>query len=245
MKNLIGKIAVFAIVAAAPLMQSCLKDKSLDMYYANAIVTVKPLDDGGFYLQLNDEVALLPVNMDRSPYDKEQRAFVNYTPTNEDAGEYDQAVKVNWFREILTKDMVQPAAGTDLDAEYGDDPVEIIASWMTVVEDGYFTIHFETYSSGNGVTHKVNLVQPDPEKPYELEFRHDASGDVYGSRVWSVAAFKLSALELTEGQKVEIKLKWDSYSGEKTHVFEYTPGEALSSGQEGNDPGQQSMLTIE
>ena len=61
----------------------------------------------------------------------------------------------------------------------------------------------------------------------------------------SVAAFKLSALELTEGQKVEIKLKWDSYSGEKTHVFEYTPGEALSSGQEGNDPGQQSMLTIE
>ena len=52
-----------------------------------------------------------------------------------------------------------------------------MASWMTSVEDGYFTIHFETYSRGAGITHEINLIQPDPDKPYELEFRHNAEGD--------------------------------------------------------------------
>ena len=228
MKRIISGIAPFAALAAAALMsQSCLNDDGYDysQYSPNAIVTFKPLADGGFYMQLNDETTLFATNVSDCPYDEETRAFVNYSETDADDGEYDAAVNLNWYSDILTKDMVQvPDDVTDLDAEYGNDPLDIVVgSWMTVIEDGYFTIHFETYSDGSGRKHKVNLIQPDPSKPYELEFRHDAGGDLTGGRVWSVAAFRLSALDLPEGESVEITLKWNSFGTEMSRVFSYVP----------------------
>ncbi len=246
------RFAAFAAIMAASLaaLSSCLKneaDHDDSTLFANAIVTVKPLAEGGFYMQLDEETTLFPANAVKSPYDEEQRAFVNFSPSDADAGEYDMAVYVNWFRDILTKDMVQAASGTDLDEEYGTDPVNIMDSWMTAVEDGYFTIHFETYSDGTGIKHKVNLVQPDPEKPFELEFRHDASGDVNGDVVWSVAAFRLSDLNLENGKKVTITLKWDSFTGKRSHDFEYVPGTVADDGGQTGDetPGTESVLNLE
>lgn len=231
----------FLIVAMAvlPIFQSCLDDKwdgyDMSTYSPNAIVTVKPLEDGGFYMQLDEETTVYPANMDKSPYEERTRAFANITKISlsadafPEAGNYDIAADVNWIRDMLNKDMVQvPESVSDLDSEYGNDPVDIMASWMTSVEDGYFTIHFETYSRGGGATHEVNLIQPDPEKPYELEFRHNANGDTYGTRVWGIAAFDLSAFEFKEGEEVTFTLKWRSFYGEKSHEFRYVPGEAFS-----------------
>lgn len=230
-----------AAMAVLLVLPSCLDDKWDDydggMYSPNAIVTVKPLEDGGFYLQLDEETTVFPANMDKSPYEKKTRAFANLTEVSfpddgsSAAGDYDIAADVNWIRDILNKDMVQvPESVTDLDEEYGNDPVDIMASWMTSVEDGYFTIHFETCSRGAGVTHEVNLIQPDPDKPYELEFRHNAHGDTYGTRVWSIAAFDLSAFGFKEGEEVTFTLKWNSFCGQKSHEFSYVPGKAFSDG---------------
>lgn len=242
MKQTFKTIRSSSVAMAIPLMlvfQSCLNDR-WDGYddsaiRPNAIVTVKPLADGGFYMQLDEQTTVYPANMDSSPYKEKTRAFANLTEVqfpadgSSEAGSYDIAADVNWFRDILNKDMVQvPETVTDLDAEYGKDPVDIMASWMTSVEDGYFTIHFETYSRGTGTTHEVNLVQPDPDKPYELEFRHNANGDIYGTRVWSIVAFDLSAFEFKEGEEVTFTLKWNSFGKERTHEFRYTPGEAFS-----------------
>lgn len=249
MKQIMKTIRFSAMAMAFPVMlvfQSCLKD-GWDGYdgsgsLANAIVTVKPLDDGGFYMQIDEQTTAYPVNMDKSPYKEKTRAFANLTRVSfpsdgsPEADIYDVAAEVNWFRDMLNKDMVQvPASVTDLDAEYGNDPVDIMDSWMTSVEDGYFTIHFETYSRGIGTTHVINLIQPDPDKPYELEFRHDAKGDTYGTRVWSIAAFDLSAFGFKEGEEVTFTLKWNSCSGTRTHQFKYVPGAAFS----GGNPGQE------
>lgn len=242
MKQTFKTIRSLAPAIVLPFMlvfQSCLKDK-WDGYYesldrANAIVTVKPLEDGGFYMQLDEQTTVYPVNMDTSPYEEKTRAFANLrmvqfpSDASSEAGIYDAAADVNWFRDILNKDMVQvPGTVTDLDGEYGKDPVDIMASWMTSVEDGYFTIHFETYSRGIGATHEVNLIQPDPDKPYELEFRHNANGDTYGTRVWGIAAFDLSAFEFREGEEVTFTLRWNSFGKERTHEFRYVPGKAFS-----------------
>jgi len=206
------------------LFQSCLKDDSPEYgYWPNALVTVKTVGDNAVYLQLDDKTTLLPVNLTKHPFDsKEVRALVNYKEVDEPSGIYNKAVHVNWIDSIRTKPTV-PNLGEENDTAYGNDPVEIINDWVTLVEDGYLTLRFRTRWGGDrGKIHYVNLVESsDPEKPYEVEFRHDASGDIYGTMGDALVAFKLDRLPDTEGETVKLKLKWNSFSGEKSVEFDY------------------------
>ena len=165
--------------------QSCLDDD--DNYYygyltPNAPVTVKPVSDNSFFLQLDDSTTLLPANLTSSPYgDKEVRALVNFSVVNEPSEGYTKAVHVNWIDSILTK-QIAPDLGVDNDSVYGTDPVEMIKDWVTIAEDGYLTLRFRTLWGDRSKAHFVNLlVSKDPANPYEVEFRHNAYGDVYGT----------------------------------------------------------------
>ena len=206
------------------LFQSCLKDDSREYsYWPNALVTVKAVDDNAVYLQLDDKTTLLPVNLAKHPFDsKEVRALVNFEEVNKPSGIYSKAVHINWIDSIRTKPMV-PNLGDGNIAAYGNDPVEIVRDWVTLVEDGYLTLRFRTMWGGyRGKIHYVNLVESsDPEKPYELEFRHNASDDLYGRMGDALVAFKLDKLPDTNGKTVKLKLKWRSFSGEKSAEFDY------------------------
>ena len=83
-------LASVAVLASVMIFQSCLDDDDNDYYrYAlpNALVTVKPVADNSFFMQLDDSTTLLPVNMKNSPYgEKEVRALVNFDPVNEAIG---------------------------------------------------------------------------------------------------------------------------------------------------------------
>ena len=217
--------ASVVVLASATIFHSCLDDDDNDYYrYSapNALVTVKPLVDNSFFMQLDDSTTLLPVNMKSSPYgEKEVRALVNIEPRDASSGEYDRAVHINWIDSILTK----PIAG-DLgdknDEVYGTDPVDMINDWVTIAEDGYLTLRFRTIWGDRNKAHFVNLLMSgDADNPYEVEFRHNAFGDVYGETADGLVAFNLNALPDTEGKTVKLKLKWNSFSGEKTVEFDY------------------------
>ncbi len=225
-------ILMFALmVSGLSFIHSCFKqdDNNVQMLYPSALVTVKPnADNTAFCLQLNDKTVLNPVNLKESPFGtKEVRALVNYREANEDeipAGENEEnvlPVYVNWLDSIRTKPMV-PHLGEVEDVEaYGDDPVEIIDDWLTIVEDGYLTLRFRT-NWGNGATHYVNLVYgADPDDPCRVIFHHDAKGDLDGPLADALVAFKLSELPESCGQ--EITLEWQSYSGRKTAKFNLGP----------------------
>lgn len=190
--------------------------------YPNAMVTVKPIAGNGFYMQLDDSTTLFPTNVTSSPYgNKEVRALVNYTevkPVNED---YTKSVVVNWIDSILTKDAVPyPADGND--GEYGDDPIEIVKDWVNIAEDGYLTLRFRTRWGGNGVAHYVNLLTGvNPDNPYEVEFRHNAFGDVNGVYGDALVAYRLKGLPDTEGRTVKLTLTYESFSGRKSIQFDY------------------------
>lgn len=216
-------------------LQSCLDDDDNNTYYLrypNALVTVKGAADDAFFLQLDDKTTLLPTNVKTSPFgDKEVRALVNYSEVNEPSGDYTKAVHINWIDSILTKP-IAPDLGEENDEVYGTDPVEIVNDWVTIAEDGYLTLRFRTIWGGSK-KHFVNLLLgQNPENPYEVEFRHNAYGDTYGSEGDGLAAFKLDELPDTEGKTVKLKLKWKSFSGEKSAEFDYctrksvTPSEA-------------------
>jgi len=233
MKTLRFFLMAAVALSTAMIFQSCLDDDDdnyWELRYPNALVTVKPVSDDTFYLQLDDTTTLLPVNRTSSPFgDKEVRALMNFSEVNEPSQGYSKAVYINWIDSILTKPMAPDLALAN-DSVYGTDPVEMINDWVTIAEDGYLTLRFRTIWGDRQKAHFVNLlVSPDPEKPYEVEFRHNAFGDVYGSHADGLVAFKLDSLPDTEGKTVKLKLKWNSFSGEKSAEFDYctrksTPG---------------------
>lgn len=205
------------------ILPSCLDDDDdFSRIYPNALVTVKEAADETVFFQLDEETTLLPVNITSHPFDsKEVRALVNYEEVDDPTEEYDQAVRVNWIDSIRTKPMA-PNLGEENDNEYGNDPVEIVSDWVTIAEDGYLTLRFRTMWSHQGITHYVNLIPTNnPENPYEVQFKHDANGDVSGRIGDGLVAFRLDQLPDTEGETVKLKLIWDSFHGEKSMEFDY------------------------
>lgn len=219
---------VVGAMAAACLagFQSCLDDDD-DYPYSkvlpNALVTVKPVDDGSYFLQLDDSTTLLPVNMPSSPFgQKEVRALANFDESNEPSGIYSKAVHINWMDSILTKTTAPDLGVAANDSVYGTDPVEIVNDWVTIAEDGYLTLRFRTVWGDSDKRHFVNLLTGrNAENPYEVEFRHNAYGDVYGSYADGLVSFKLDSLPDTGDKTVKLKLKWKSFDGDKSAEFNY------------------------
>ena len=160
--------------------------------------------------------------MTSSPFgEKEVRALVNYDELDESGGKYDKAIQVNWIDSILTKS-IAPDRGTENDVVYGTDPVEIVNDWVTIAEDGYLTLRFRTTWGDYHKAHFVNLLlSQNPENLYEVEFRHHAYGDTYGTMGDGLVAFKLDGLPDTNGKTVKLKLKWKSFTGDKSAEFDY------------------------
>ena len=108
----------------------------------------------------------------------------------------------------------------------------MIRDWVTIAEDGYLTLRFRTNWGDRNKAHFVNLLaSQDPANPYEVEFRHNAYGDVYGVEGDGLVAFNLGSLPDTEGKTVKLKLKWKSPVGDKSVEFDYctrkaTPGKS-------------------
>lgn len=224
MKTLKLLLMATGVLFTSLTFQSCLDDDDYNYGYLtpNALVTVKPVSDNSFFLQLDDTTTLLPVNIASSPYgNKEVRALVNCREVNEPAEGYSKAVYVNWIDSILTK-QIAPDLGVENDSVYGTDPVDMIRDWVTIAEDGYLTLRFRTNWGDRNKAHFVNLLtSQDPANPYEVEFRHNAYGDVYGVEGDGLVAFNLGSLPDTEGKTVKLKLKWKSPVGDKSVEFDY------------------------
>ena len=216
---------LFSIVGVVVLMMlpSCTNDDgSAELLRPTALVTVCPNADGSFIMQLDDETQLVPTNLKTSPFGtKEVRALVNYTETNVSPQDtWVRNVEVNWLDSIRTKLPVETLGEQDA-AKYGNDPVEIIQDWVTVAEDGYLTLRIRTLWGTPHATRVLNLVTgTNPKNPYELELRHDAKGDRNGRWGDALIAFNLNKLPGANAGNVKIKLKWMSFTGEKSAEFE-------------------------
>ncbi len=213
-----------AMAVSAGAFVSCVDadEPDSDIMVPNAIVTVKQ-NNGNVNLQLDDKTVLYPLNMQAGTYGEEVRALVNYrVATLADISRYDapygisNLVYVNWIEKVLTKSMSE---GTqDDDTAYGNDPVEVLNAWFTVCEDGYLTLNFRAMFGGSN-THTITLVKG--EGDYEVVLHHDADGDT-GQRLGDgVVAFRLDRLPDTEGETVDLKLVYNSFSGTKTVTFKY------------------------
>lgn len=216
---------LFSIVGVMVLMMlpSCTSDDdSPELLRPTALVTVCPNADGSFIMQLDNATQLVPTNLKTSPFGtKEVRALVNYTETNVSPQDKKvRNVEVNWLDSIRTKLPVETLGKQD-EIKYGNDPIEIVQDWVTVAEDGYLTLRIRTLWGSPHATHILNLVTgTNPEDPYELELRHDAKGDKNGRWGDALIAFNLNKLPRGDAGIAKIKLKWKSFTGDKSAKFE-------------------------
>lgn len=215
-------LMTIGLLCSSAVFQSCIDDDDNDMslIMPTAIVTVCPNDDGSFVMNLDNKTVLVPVNMQKSPFDdKEVRALVNYTEAGTTGYGVDMRdVTVNWIDSIRTK---LPVVSTgDDDKAFGNDPVEIVADWVTVAEDGYITLRIRTRWDGSRRPHMLNLVTGvNPDDPYEMVLHHNADGDIYGEMGDALIAFNLNGMPGFD-ETVKIKLRWMSFSGEKSTELE-------------------------
>ena len=232
------KLSMVIIAATMPIvaaLQSCNNDdcnSSIGGIAANALVTVKTASDNSTYFQLDDKTTLRPVNVTKQLFDgKEVRAIAHLTDSKESAGNYDKAVNVLWIDSIRTKatNVALPTAEEN-DKAYGNDPFEIMKDWVTIVEDGYITLRIRTLW-GIGAKHYMYLLTGvNKDNPYEVEIRQDSKGDT-GKRVGdSLIAFNLEALPDTQGKTVKLKIRWRSFSGDKSVEFDYCTRKTTKTG---------------
>lgn len=235
-------LPILAAAVAGMTATSCLKKSDYENYtfYPNAVVTVKTSDAGAVYFQLDDETTLLPENIKKPIYDKEVRAFLNFsdkgpwTGANEESLEFDRLVYVNMLDSIRTKDAVVTlgSTGTD-DDRFGTAPIEIVDNWYTSLEDNYLTVAFCGYWGDPRETHEINLVYgTDPSNPYLVELRHNPLEDTRHPadvQAIGVIAFRIDDIPGIDGKADHLDIKYVSFTGTKTVTIErnknyYAPG---------------------
>lgn len=226
MKSIRHLILTLSLVICSFAIQSCKKDEPVRTY--DAIVTIKPnTDERSVAFQLDETTVAYPVNFSGSDFSSvEQRALINYRDAT--AEERNKSISqgtliyVNWIQFVLTKDMVPDLGPENNEMEYGDDPIELVNDWVTLAEDGYLNLRFRTLWGDRGITHKVNLVYtPETDNPYCVTFYHDSMGDDRFIENDGIVAFRLDDLPDTGGQAVDLKVKWESFSGPKEALFNF------------------------
>ena len=228
--------AMMALTAAAFTLQSCLDDDdnnyiTIDPSTNVGVVTLKPgtEDNSNWWIQLTDSTVVTCSNIKEFPLKekKEQRAYIyfNYDSDPSSLTADIKSITVTHIDTILTKQLAPALESQEAnDKAYGNDPVEIVKSDLeTLAEDGYMNIRFRaTWLPGS--KHRVNLVRvADEEGLATFYFHHDSNGQTSGNLGDGMVAFYLDLEKDADRTPREIKIKWKSYTGEKSAKFKYIP----------------------
>lgn len=177
----------------------------------SAIVTVKKSARDTVYFQLNDSTTLYPQNYQAS-YTRMERLFCQLQGYSDPIGSFDHFCMVLWA-EPLDQGTVTP--GEEPRWSSVTDALDIYDDWMTSVEDGYLTVHYNTFWGRSGVQHSFRLLMStDPANPYSLVLLQDSHGDSREDEADGLVCFDINALPDTGGEYIPLSLKWKSLEGE-------------------------------
>jgi len=226
-----------ALTIVASLFSGCSKDSvTSSSAFPNALVTVKSAEDGTCYFQLDNSTTIIPTNLSSNPFKKQVRALTYLSNVSSMVGPYTKSAEVAWIDSILTKSSVpMPTGSLEWGFGYGKDPVDVLNSWMTVLEDDYLTLAFRAYYNVPGNVHYMNLVYgSNPDDPYEVVFTHNAGEGSASSFMYyfdGIVAFDLRQIPgLTSEKSAVVTVKYNSgvHGEEHTLSFSY-PGNGTTS----------------
>ena len=218
MKSLNVLITALGIAASSLAITSCDNDGYSLGDFALDFATINPGVDNAYSLTLDDGTTLWPAAQNGFYKPKEnQRAFINYTPLQDNFDGYDMAVKINEIIDILTKNptVLNTATADSL----GNDPIRINQYW---IGDGYLNIDFSVGFSPNGNKHFINLAKNElngKENYYNL--LHNAYGDNGTYLGNGYVSFNLDSLKKEGETAIEFTLAIDLGEEIKEYTINY------------------------
>ena len=228
-------LTMMALTTAAFTLQSCLDDDDDNYCFTTdsdtmvGVVTLKPDTEAHpWWIQLSDSAVVTCSNIKEFPLKekKEQRAYIYFKFDSAPSLTADiKSITVTHLDTILTKPLAPALESEEANNEaYGNDPVEIVKSNLeTLAEDGYMNIRFRTNWT-QGSLHRVNLVRvADEDGLATFCFHHDANGETGGVIGDGMVAFYLDLEKDIDRTPREIKIKWKSFTGDKSVKFKYIP----------------------
>ena len=228
-------LTMMALTTAAFTLQSCLDDDDNNYCFTTdpdtmvGVVTLKPDTEAHpWWIQLSDSTVVTCSNIKEFPLKekKEQRAYIYFKFDSAPSLTADiKSITVTHLDTILTKPLAPALESEEANNEaYGNDPVEIVKSNLeTLAEDGYMNIRFRTNWT-QGSLHRVNLVRvADEDGLATFCFHHDANGETSGVIGDGMVAFYLDLEKDIDRTPREIKIKWKSFTGDKSVKFKYIP----------------------
>lgn len=129
-----------------------------------------------------------------------QRVLTYFNPLSDNTDGYDHYVKVEWIRNILTKQVED--LFPEKEEEFGNDPILIYKGNMWI-DGGYLNVIF-TQNLPAKEKHRISLVRipslvDDREDGYiHLELRYNTYGDTTGYWRDGAVSFNLNSLELED-----------------------------------------------
>ena len=209
------------ILAMVPilLLASCAKENMSDRYWEGqsadgvlsaaykAILTVKKTPTDTVYFQLDDSTTIYPQNCQNN-FKRMKKLFCDIVVYDKPTGRFKYTGFVNWSEPIDEGTVTADASVK------GDIGLNIVDDWMTGAEDGYLTLHYNTWWGLNPVQHKLYLITgTNPADPYELVLRQDACGDKKDEEGDALVCFDINSLPDTGDEYKELTLKWTSSGG--------------------------------
>lgn len=209
------------LVAASALFFSCSKEMEAPWYSSdesgspaeatgafNAIVTVKKTPTDTVFFQLNDATTIYPYDY-QDNYTRMERIICFMHSRKEAKGSFQYTCWVDWAEPL--------EEGTVSSSAKGEDPIDVLDDWMTSVEDGYLTIHYDAMWGSSATIHNFSVVTgSNPANPYELLLKHNANGDAMDQRGDGLVYFDINSLPDTGGQYIQLTLKWKNLEGAAT-----------------------------
>lgn len=186
----------------------------------DAIATARQTADGEVYFQIDNEERVWPQNFDifvPGGITRPRRVVCSLVLLGRREADQEYNCLIEWL------DFVEEGRVTD--AAEGNDGVDVLSDWMTSLEDGFLTLHFETWWGNNQRRHEFALVTGvNPDDPYELHLVHNANRDPKSYLADALAAFRLEDRlpEPNDPAHTVITLVWTRDTGETvTKEFPY------------------------
>lgn len=232
MKKLVHYLAIMLMIVSPVVLQSCDDDDGYPVdNFVIRMATVRVEGGNTYYLEI-DNGQKLWVAATQIPWYRPvngQRVVADYTLLSDEYAGYDHAVRVNFLRNVLTKQVEELTAANE--AEYGNDPVNIYDMW---IGGKYFNVQFRFRLPAQNA-HRVSLVRnttvqyPDDGYIY-LEYRYNDYDDVVGYTRWGMASFDLGEFApnvATNYHGIKVKIN-SAVNGEKTYTFEFPERDSAS-----------------
>lgn len=227
MKQLKYITLAITLLIFSSFLQSCLDDNepSDSLVISTIIVPVEGGKD--YYFNLDDGSNMYPGDTRKlAPFELKdgQRAFVIFKELDEKIAGYDYNVEVKKVEPILTKDIIELT--TENTVEIGDDCINTTHMWIA---QGYLTIEFQYLGTHNkDKMHFLNLVinetatEKENDEYINLEFRHNAEGDVPNRLGEGYVSFKLKNIKSQIEGKKGLKIRVNTiYDGEKFYNIDF------------------------